>query len=200
MISADAHLEHTITSMAGDGAVPRPDQRVAVRALVDDRARVLVVQATGWGKSAVYWAATRALRAAGEGYAIVVSPLLALIRDQIAAAGRAGLVAATVNSTNVEDWSGVLDGVRGGSVDLLLISPERLANPAFRRPAAGAAGRLWSARHRRGALRVGLGLRLPPRLPAPHPHTPRPGAGDSGARNDGDGERQGHRGRRHPTR
>ena len=111
--------------------MPRPDQRVAVRALVDDRARVLVVQATGWGKSAVYWAATRALRAAGEGYAIVVSPLLALMRDQIAAAGRAGLVAATVNSTNVEDWSDVLDGVRGGSVDLLLISPERLANPRF---------------------------------------------------------------------
>ena len=111
--------------------MPRPDQRVAVRALVDDRARVLVVQATGWGKSAVYWAATRALRAAGEGYAIVVSPLLALMRDQIVAAGRAGLVAATVNSTNVEDWSDVLDGVRGGSVDLLLISPERLANPRF---------------------------------------------------------------------
>ena len=117
--------------MAGDGSVPRPDQRVAVRALVDDRARVLVVQATGWGKSAVYWAATRALRAAGDGYTIVVSPLLALMRDQIAAAGRAGLVAATVNSTNVEDWSDVLDGVRGGSIDVLLISPERLANPRF---------------------------------------------------------------------
>ena len=114
MISADTYLEHTITAMAGDGAVPRPDQRVAVRALVDDRARVLVVQATGWGKSAVYWAATRALRAAGGGYTIVVSPLLALMRDQIAAAGRAGLLAATVNSTNVEDWSDVLDGVRGG--------------------------------------------------------------------------------------
>ncbi len=131
MISADTHLEHTITAMAGDGSVPRPDQRVAVRALVDERARVLVVQATGWGKSAVYWAATKALRAAGDGYTIVVSPLLALMRDQIAAAGRAGLVAATVNSTNVEDWSDVLDGVRGGSIDVLLISPERLANPRF---------------------------------------------------------------------
>jgi ATP-dependent DNA helicase RecQ len=131
VISANTHLERTITAMAGDGSVPRPDQRVAVRALVDDRARVLVVQATGWGKSAVYWAATTALRAAGEGYTIVVSPLLALMRDQIAAAGRAGLAAATVNSTNVEDWSDVLDGVRGGSVDVLLISPERLANPRF---------------------------------------------------------------------
>ncbi|MDF2733316.1 MAG: ATP-dependent helicase, RecQ family [Desertimonas sp.] len=131
MISADTHLDETVTAMAGPGAEPRPDQRVAVRALVDDRARVLVVQATGWGKSAVYWAATRALRAAGGGYSIVVSPLLALMRDQIAAAGRAGLAAATVNSTNVEEWSDVLDGVRGGSVDVLLISPERLANPRF---------------------------------------------------------------------
>jgi ATP-dependent DNA helicase RecQ len=131
VISVDAHLEHTITAMAGDGAMPRADQRVAVRALVDDKARVLVVQATGWGKSAVYWAATRALRSDGGGYTIVVSPLLALMRDQIGAAGRAGLVAATVNSTNVEDWSDVLDGVHDGAVDVLLISPERLANPRF---------------------------------------------------------------------
>jgi ATP-dependent DNA helicase RecQ len=130
-MSADAHLEHTITAMAGAGAVPRPDQGVAVRALVDDRAHVLVVQATGWGKSAVYWAATRALRAAGSGYTIVVSPLLALMRDQIAAAGRAGLRAATVNSTNVEEWSEVINGVHDGSIDVLLISPERLANPRF---------------------------------------------------------------------
>ena len=130
-MSADAHLEHTITAMAGAGAVPRPDQGVAVRALVDDRAHVLVVQATGWGKSAVYWAATRALRAAGSGYTIVVSPLLALMRDQIAAAGRAGLRAATVNSTNVEEWSDVINGVHDGSIDVLLISPERLANPRF---------------------------------------------------------------------
>jgi ATP-dependent DNA helicase RecQ len=131
VISADAHLVHTITAMAGDGVEPRADQRAAVRALVVERARVLVVQATGWGKSAVYWAATRALRADGGGYTIVVSPLLALMRDQIAAAARAGLRAATVNSTNVDEWSEVLDGVRGGSVDVLLISPERLANPRF---------------------------------------------------------------------
>ncbi|MGD9702022.1 MAG: DEAD/DEAH box helicase [Acidimicrobiia bacterium] len=117
--------------MAGPDAEPREDQRVAVRALVDGHARVLVVQATGWGKSAVYWAATRALRAAGAGCTLVVSPLLALMRDQIAAAEQAGLRAATVNSTNVDDWADVMEAVRAGTVDVLLISPERLANPRF---------------------------------------------------------------------
>ncbi|MEO7397010.1 MAG: RecQ family ATP-dependent DNA helicase [Ilumatobacteraceae bacterium] len=131
MSCADQHLERTIVAMAGDGAVPRDDQRSAVRALVDARARVLVVQATGWGKSAVYWAATHALRAQGAGTTLVVSPLLALMRDQIAAAQRAGLRAATVNSTNVEDWSAVMDDVARGDIDVLLISPERLANPRF---------------------------------------------------------------------
>lgn len=129
--NADEHLEQTIRAVAGVDAVPRDDQRAAVRALVDDHARVLVVQATGWGKSAVYWAATAALRAAGAGCTLVVSPLLALMRDQIDAAGRAGLRAATVNSTNVEDWSEVLDDLRLGRLDILLISPERLANPRF---------------------------------------------------------------------
>ena len=94
---------------------------------------MLVVQATGWGKSAVYWAATAALRAAGAGPTLVVSPLLALMRDQIAAAARAGLRAATVNSTNVDEWDEVLADVRAGRIDVLLISPERLANPVLRR-------------------------------------------------------------------
>src|SRR5918997_7055642 len=126
-------LERVITAMAGPEARPRPDQVTAVEALVDHRRRVLVVQATGWGKSAVYWAATAALRQAGAGPTLVVSPLLALMRDQIAAAARAGLRAATVNSTNVDDWDEVLDDLRGGRIDVLLVSPERLANPSFAR-------------------------------------------------------------------
>ena len=72
---ADVHLDRVLVSMAGPEARPRDDQREAVRALVDDRARVLVVQATGWGKSAVYWAATSALRAGGGGPTLIVSPL-----------------------------------------------------------------------------------------------------------------------------
>src|SRR3954464_2513545 len=128
---ADQHLDSVLTALAGPDAVARDDQREAVRALVADRRRVLVVQATGWGKSAVYWAATAALRAQGSGPTLVVSPLLALMRDQIAAAERAGLRAATINSTNLDAWAQVLADVRAGTVDVLLISPERLANPAF---------------------------------------------------------------------
>ena len=124
-------LERVIAAMAGPDARPRPDQARAVEHLVEGRRRVLVVQATGWGKSAVYWAATAALRTKGAGPTLVVSPLLALMRDQIAAAERAGLRAATVNSTNVEEWGEVLAALRSGQTDVLLISPERLSNPSF---------------------------------------------------------------------
>ena len=130
---ADETVASVLRSMAGPEAVPRDDQRTAVRALVADRARVLVVQATGWGKSAVYWAATSAIRSLGGGPTLVVSPLLALMRDQITAAEGAGLRAATINSTNIDDWNAVMADVEAGSVDVLLVSPERLANPKFTR-------------------------------------------------------------------
>ncbi|HVX46012.1 MAG TPA: DEAD/DEAH box helicase, partial [Mycobacteriales bacterium] len=117
--------------MAGPQARPRQDQAEAVEALVEGGRRVLVVQATGWGKSAVYWAATAALRAEGRGPTLVISPLLALMRDQIAAAQRAGLRAATVNSANLDDWQEVFTALERDELDLLLVSPERLANPRF---------------------------------------------------------------------
>ena len=131
MSESAAALARTIAAVAGPDARPFEDQVRAVEELVEHRNRVLVVQATGWGKSAVYWAATTALRELGNGPTLVVSPLLALMRDQITAASRAGLRAATINSTNVDDWSGVLDELRSGRLDVLLISPERLANPGF---------------------------------------------------------------------
>jgi ATP-dependent DNA helicase RecQ len=127
---AERHLRAVLAGMAGPGAVPRPDQVEAVAALAGGR-RVLLVQATGWGKSAVYWAATAALRAAGRGPTLVISPLLALMRDQVTAAERAGLRAATVNSANLEDWQQVFDALGADEVDVLLVSPERLANPKF---------------------------------------------------------------------
>jgi ATP-dependent DNA helicase RecQ len=131
MSESAAALARIIAAGAGRDARPREDQVRAVEELVEHRSRVLVVQATGWGKSAVYWGATAALRELGMGPTLVVSPLLALMRDQIAAAARAGLRAATINSTNVDEWSGVLDDLRSGRLDVLLISPERLANPGF---------------------------------------------------------------------
>jgi ATP-dependent DNA helicase RecQ len=110
----------------------RPGQLEAIRDVVADRARVLCVQRTGWGKSAVYFVATALLRNAGAGPTLIVSPLLALMRNQIAAARRLGLSAHTINSTNREEWDTIRDLLAEGSIDLLLISPERLNNPRFR--------------------------------------------------------------------
>ncbi|MFL6136067.1 MAG: DEAD/DEAH box helicase, partial [Nocardioidaceae bacterium] len=125
--------DRVIAAMAGPDAHLREDQATAVAALCEDGARVLVVQATGWGKSAVYWAATAVRRSEGAGPTLVVSPLLSLMRDQVAAAARAGLRAATLNSSNIEEWSAIEDALRAGDVDVLLVSPERLANPGFGR-------------------------------------------------------------------
>ncbi len=110
----------------------RPDQVEAICDVVVDRARVLCVQRTGWGKSAVYFVATALLREAGAGPTLIISPLLALMRNQIAAAERLGLRAHTINSTNRDEWDDVRDRLVAGTIDLLLISPERLNNPRFR--------------------------------------------------------------------
>ena len=129
--AAAEHLGTVLHRLAGAGAEPRGDQVAAVHAIVQPAARVLVVQATGWGKSAVYWAATAALRSQGAGPTLVVSPLLALMRDQVAAATKAGLRAATVNSTNFNEWDPVFEALDRDALDVLLVSPERLGNARF---------------------------------------------------------------------
>jgi ATP-dependent DNA helicase RecQ len=129
---ADTALERLKSLTAENGSRFRLGQLEAIRDLVVDRARVLCVQRTGWGKSAVYFVATSLLREAGAGPTVIVSPLLALMRNQIAAAQRLGLRAHTVNSTNREAWDEVRDRLAENSIDLLLISPERLNNPHFR--------------------------------------------------------------------
>jgi ATP-dependent DNA helicase RecQ len=117
---------------ADDAADFRDGQLEAMRDVVVDRARVLCVQRTGWGKSAVYFVATALLREAGAGPTLIVSPLLALMRNQIAAAERLGLRAHTVNSTNRDEWDDIREQLAADTIDLLLISPERLNNPRFR--------------------------------------------------------------------
>jgi ATP-dependent DNA helicase RecQ len=121
-----------LRELAGPQAVFREHQLEAISDLVDERARVLCVQRTGWGKSAVYFLATRLLRERGAGPALIVSPLLALMRNQIAAAQRLGIRAHTINSTNRDEWDEVRALLAADAVDLLLISPERLNNPRFR--------------------------------------------------------------------
>src|ERR1700724_2460733 len=108
--AAEAHLR----ALAGEHARLRDDQWTAIRALVAARRRALVVQRTGWGKSAVYFVATALLRARGAGPTVIVSPLLALMRNQVEAAGRAGIHARTINSANAQEWDHVYAEVADG--------------------------------------------------------------------------------------
>ncbi|MCX5375415.1 RecQ family ATP-dependent DNA helicase [Streptomyces sp. NBC_00091] len=129
--SADSVLARLVGDPTGTARL-REDQWRAIEALVAHKRRALVVQRTGWGKSAVYFVATSLLRASGAGPTVIVSPLLALMRNQVEAAARAGIHARTINSANPEEWEGIQAEVAAGEVDVLLVSPERLNNPDFR--------------------------------------------------------------------
>jgi ATP-dependent DNA helicase RecQ len=130
---AESHLRALVGPRDGQSdATLYDDQWAAISALAVDKRRALVVQRTGWGKSAVYFVATLLLREQGAGPTVIVSPLLALMRNQIAAAERAGIRAVTINSTNIEEWEPVHEAIHAGEVDVLLVSPERLNNPGFR--------------------------------------------------------------------
>lgn len=128
----DAALAALRDLVGRDDAEFHDGQFEAIEALVEGRRRALVVQRTGWGKSAVYFVATLLLRRAGAGPTVLVSPLLALMRDQVAAAERAGVRAVSINSTNAHEWADVLARLDADEVDVLLVSPERLNNPSFR--------------------------------------------------------------------
>jgi len=110
----------------------RPDQLEAIRHLVEGESRLLMVQATGWGKSFVYFIAAKLLRESGMGPALLISPLLSLMRNQLAAAARMGVRAETIHSGNTDDWDEIEGRIQSGDTDILLISPERLANERFR--------------------------------------------------------------------
>src|SRR5258705_8044301 len=124
--------EQTLRGLGGPAATLRDDQWSAIEALVAGHRRVLLVQRTGFGKSAVYFVATALLRRAGAGPTVIVPPLLALMRNQVEAAAGAGIRAATINSANVTEWADITKAVAAGEVDVLLVSPERLNNPEFR--------------------------------------------------------------------
>ncbi len=132
-LSTRSRATELLRIIAGESATFHRDQFEAIEALVDDRRKALVVQRTGWGKSAVYLIATKLLRERGAGPTVIVSPLLALMRNQIAMTDGLGINAVTVNSTNRDAWKAIFTQIEDGEVDLLLISPERLNNPQFAR-------------------------------------------------------------------
>ncbi len=122
-----AHLE----TMFGPGAAFREGQREAIEAVIRDGSRTLVVQRTGWGKSLVYWIATRVRRDRRHGPTLVVSPLLSLMRNQIEAADRLGLRAVTINSANRDDWADIEADLHADRIDVLFVSAQRFANEDF---------------------------------------------------------------------
>ena len=124
-IDTDDVLQHHLRAMLGPDATFRDGQRESIRAVAQDGERALVVQRTGWGKSLVYWIATRVRRDEGHGPTLIISPLLALMRNQIAMAERLGIRAATINSGNQAEWDDVQTGLAADAIDVLLISPCR---------------------------------------------------------------------------
>ena len=126
------NAEHLLQRALGDQTAQfRPGQWEAINELVSHTRRVLVVERTGWGKSMVYFLATRILRDKGQGLTLIISPLLALMRNQEASAKKMGLRAVTINSTNPGDWKLIENDIKSNQIDLLLVSPERFANERF---------------------------------------------------------------------
>jgi len=130
-------LELLRKGCANDNAVFRDGQEEAIRHIVEGHGRLLVLQKTGWGKSFVYFIATKLLRENGKGPALLFSPLLSLMRNQITAAERMGLHPARIDSSNEKDWPGIKIGIQNDEVDIILIAPERLTNKEFDREIFG---------------------------------------------------------------
>ena len=131
MITREKGLELLRLSTGMDNADFRENQWEAIENVALKRRKLLVVERTGWGKSLVYFLATKILRDDGFGTSLIISPLLALMRNQVYSAKKLNVNAVTINSSNVDDWNNIQADVIGGKVDALLISPERLANDTF---------------------------------------------------------------------
>jgi len=115
----------------------REGQEDAIKHVTEGLGNLLVVQKTGWGKSFVYFITIKLLREAGHGPALLISPLLSLMRNQVQAAERMGVRAATINSGNKKEWDEVKSQIQRNEIDILIISPERLANKKFQSEVLG---------------------------------------------------------------
>jgi ATP-dependent DNA helicase RecQ len=131
MATKASALELLRSALQNKHADFRDNQWEAIDLVVNQKKKLLVVERTGWGKSSVYFISTKILRSQGRGPTIIISPLLALMRNQIESAERLGVKAETINTSNMDDWDRIKQAVFDDEVDALLISPERLANEKF---------------------------------------------------------------------
>ncbi|PUE66628.1 RecQ family ATP-dependent DNA helicase [Arcobacter caeni] len=131
MLTKEKAQQYLKDSLQNQSVDFKEDQFKAIDSVVNQRKKVLVVQKTGWGKSIVYFIATKYLREEGYGLTIIISPLLALMRNQIDSAKKLGLNVVTINSSNTYDWNIIKYQILQNKVDALLVSPERLANESF---------------------------------------------------------------------
>ena len=127
------NAQSLLKAMIGEQATFRSGQWEAIEAIVSKKQRVLVVQRTGWGKSLVYFLATKLLRDQGSGPTLLISPLLSLMRNQIDMASKIGIQAFTINSANRQEWEAAEQALSENKCDILLISPERLNNERFQK-------------------------------------------------------------------
>ena len=120
-----------LKNLYGENARFRPGQYEAIERTIKEK-RLLVVQKTGWGKSLVYFICTKLLREEGAGVTLVISPLLALMDNQLSAARKMGLNCAALNSTTANERELILMGMEANTYDLVLATPESLMNKKFR--------------------------------------------------------------------
>ncbi|MDQ3420026.1 MAG: RecQ family ATP-dependent DNA helicase [Acidobacteriota bacterium] len=131
MTATASRADELLRAMLGPNVRFRDGQLEAILATVDERARTLLVQRTGWGKSLVYFIATKIIREQGLGPALLISPLLSLMRNQVEGAERIGIRAARMDSDTVDAWDAIESRLAADEIDVLLVSPERLANDRF---------------------------------------------------------------------
>lgn len=120
-----ADMRQRLTALYGPDASFRDGQYEAIEAALTKH-RTLVVQRTGWGKSLVYFLSTSWLREHNKGVTLVVSPLLALMQNQIDSAAQLGLSCAQINSRTKDTRKETLRAMQNGALDLVFVTPESL--------------------------------------------------------------------------
>jgi ATP-dependent DNA helicase RecQ len=130
LLNPPTHILSVLSEVFGYESFRGPQQAIIEH--VTSGHDALVLMPTGGGKSLCYQIPAIARQAAGHGIAIVVSPLIALMHDQVGALHEAGVSAAFLNSTlSPEETQNIELRLRRGEITLLYAAPERINTPRF---------------------------------------------------------------------